>query len=304
LKPNSKFWQARGKLAKVTEAERLEAELLAVLMEHHNADGMFEEALRSVYAMDPGDLHETITRALGKSPTAMTRTIGAVYFWNAVILYRARDLSGYSFQAKSARKQARLAMHAEPDIEDDYTFLKGILDQRVPKFLWRPKPSRKSPETAAGFRWGMTEERARARCKKHEFSWSGSGARFTCHGVVPDLGFDGETVLTFCDKRLCQADVFHTPKVASSSGWSRRIGGLNRMLGDWFGKPKRRKAIAPKACTGKLHHCLNSGRANFDYSWSWEKAERSLRFSVGPKGGKATLRLRFVDEKLAKRSKK
>lgn len=151
-----------------------------------------------------------------------------------------------------------------------------------------PPDSSEIPEEAVGFRFGMTQEEARAACETAGHLWSTEGGRGKCSGLPVEVGLRAQANAKFCDTRLCGLTV--SGEVTEDSGtaflaiWS--------ALREKYGVPREKRTVLPSSCRDQFVRCVLDGQAEFRAKWVWKDGSK-LEAELKPEGEAAALVIRY-----------
>lgn len=137
------------------------------------------------------------------------------------------------------------------------------------------KPSEPPPHGAAGFTFNTPVAVNEAACTKASFKWgAGEAGRFTCGGVLADVGLDATSTLRFCQDRLCGVELVARPKGSTATQWGDELHTLRSALVRKYGHPASEEGVDAPDCAVVPDACAKAGRMARTVRWIWPTGER------------------------------
>ena len=137
------------------------------------------------------------------------------------------------------------------------------------------KASEPPPRGAGGFTFDTSVAIAEAACTRASFKWSaGAAGRFTCGGVLADVGLNATSALRFCQDRLCGVELVAQPRGSTASQWGDELHTLRTALVRKYGHPASEEGVDAPDCAVDPAGCATAGRMARTVRWKWTSGER------------------------------
>jgi hypothetical protein len=137
------------------------------------------------------------------------------------------------------------------------------------------KASEPPPRGAGGFTFDTPVAIAEAACTRASFKWSaGEAGRFTCGGVLADVGLNATSALRFCQDRLCGVELVAQPKGSTAAQWGDELHTLRTALVQKYGRPASEDGVDAPDCAVDPDRCATAGRMARTVRWKWTSGER------------------------------
>jgi hypothetical protein len=130
--------------------------------------------------------------------------------------------------------------------------------------------SEPSPTGGAGYDFGTTVEKVRAKCLTAGGQFKQTGGVSSCTKRYDDGAVTQITLVEYCQASACRVHSVAILDRADAKTWLTAFESLARGLQEKFGKPDDHRVEVPNECETHFAECVKSGKASAMLHWRWD----------------------------------